>query len=207
MKRERKLTEREIKRVEALNVITGEYSNEGYKRDDVTVSIVFANIISFIWGIPFVVAFVCWFIIRNGNWEHLSVPELFVFAIVLVALVVVHELLHGLVWGLFAPGGFRKIEFGFIKEMLTPYCTCGEPLKKGEYILGTLMPGLVLGILPAIAGVLCGSLFWLMIGVLMTVSAGGDFIVIVKMLFYKAKSNDMVIMDHPSECGFVVFKR
>ena len=57
----------------------------------------------------------------------------------------IHEGIHGLTWGLLSPDGFSTIEFGLIKEYMTPYCYCGTPLTRGQYILGSMMPTLVLG--------------------------------------------------------------
>ena len=57
--------------------------------------------------------------------------------------VVVHELIHGLVWSFFCKDGLHSIHFGFQLKTLTPYCHCAQPLDKGGYIAGTLAPGVV----------------------------------------------------------------
>jgi hypothetical protein len=41
----------------------------------------------------------------------------------------------------------------------------------------------------------------------MIFGGGGDFIIILKMLLYRAKGKDAVYYDHPYECGFVVFEK
>lgn len=60
-------------------------------------------------------------------------------------LTVVHELIHGITWGIFAEKHFQSINFGVIWKMLTLYCHCSVPLKKWQYVLGAAMPTLVLG--------------------------------------------------------------
>src|SRR5690606_9207687 len=64
------------------------------------------------------------------------------FLVVVIVGVVVHELIHGITWAIFAKNGLRSIKFGILKEMLTPYCHCQEPLKLKPYLLGAMMPGL-----------------------------------------------------------------
>ena len=206
-KKERKLTEKEALRVERLNARTAELESEGYVRKDQIISILFAKIMAFALSIPFIVIFGWWFEIRNGLHFEMTFTESIAFLVLILVMVVVHELLHGLTWGLTAPNGFKSIAFGFMKENLTPYCTCGEPLTKGAYILGAFMPCLVLGIIPAVAAVFANSTLWLLIGLLMIMGAGGDLTIIIKLLTYRTDAKDVIILDHPSECGFIVFEK
>lgn len=203
----RKLTEKEQQRLERLDRITEELGGKGYERQDRTISITFANVMAFVWALPFAALFLVWFRARNGFLFRTTIPGLLAFLLLMFALTVVHEMVHGLTWGLFAPGGFRSIDFGFIRELLTPYCVCVDPLKKWQYLLGSVMPCLILGILPCIAAVLGGSVLWLALGLVMIIGAGGDLTIFARMLFDRACRGDAVIMDHPSEAGYVVFAR
>jgi hypothetical protein len=134
---------------------------------------------------------------------HFGLPMLAVF----IALVFVHEGLHGVTWALFAENGFKDIEFGLMKELLTPYCTCAAPLKKGQYILGALMPLIVLGLIPTAAGILSGSLFWTIIGLMMVLSAGGDMLIVLKLLLWKSGAAEQRFVDHPTLAGLAAFER
>jgi len=67
--------------------------------------------------------------------------------VAIIAGIVVHELIHGLVWGIYAPSRFKSISFGVIWKMLTPYCHCSEPMKVKNYMKGALAPLVVLGII------------------------------------------------------------
>ncbi len=87
--------------------------------------------------------------------------------------------------------------------MLTPYCHCKEPLKIKHYIIGAIMPAIILGLLPAIYAVIYGSLNWLLFGVFFTMAAAGDFLVI--NLIYKENMNDYV-QDHPKEAGCYIYR-
>lgn len=59
-----------------------------------------------------------------------SFQEIIALLAALFLLIVIHEAIHGLTSGIFAKGHRNAIAFGVIWEMLTPYCTCAEPLAK-----------------------------------------------------------------------------
>ena len=75
--------------------------------------------------------------------------------------------------------------------------------------MGALMPCIVLGILPTAIGILLGShlLFW--IGIVMILSAGGDIMIVWKILAFKKqdKSEEVLIYDHPTQAGSVIFEK
>jgi hypothetical protein len=119
----------------------------------------------------------------------------------------VHELVHGITWGIFAAHHFKDIEFGVMWQLLTPYCTCTVPLTKRQYILGGLMPLIVLGIIPTAIAIAAGSFFWLIIGLVMILSAGGDILLVWKLIRYKTDKQDVLIYDHPTKAGSIVFEK
>ena len=131
------------------------------------------------------------------------------FIVLFVVLIVVHELIHGLTWSMFSEHHFKDIEFGFMKELLTPYCTCTTPLPKKHYILGALMPCIVLGIIPTTIGILIGSSFLFWIGIVMILSAGGDIMIVWKVMKFKKQdeSKEIFIYDHPTQAGSVIFEK
>jgi len=205
---ERILTEKELARLDRLNKITEDLTKQGYVRKDKIISVLFANVMAIVLSMPFIILFGVWFLSHNDSTSReFYAPSFFLVFVGIIILTVVHEGIHGLTWGLFAPSKFKAIEFGFMVKQLTPYCTCGEPLKKAQYILGGFMPFLVLGILPCIVAVYINSVYLLILGMAMIMGAGGDLTIILKMLFYKSSSSDVIILDHPTECGFIIFER
>lgn len=132
-------------------------------------------------------------------------PEnpLIVVAIVLGG-IVLHELLHGITWVPFCKKGFKSIRFGIWLKMLTPYCHCKEPLKKHHYMAGGIMPGLLLGILPLIIGLVQGSMGYLLLGIFFSFAGGGDFAMMWKLRKEKSSS---LLLDHPDKLGCYVYKK
>lgn len=77
------------------------------------------------------------------------------------------------------------------------------------YILGALMPCIVLGIIPVALGILLGSHLWFWTGIIMILSAGGDLMIVWKVLCFKKQpeSQEILIYDHPTQAGSVIFER
>lgn len=207
-KKTRKLTPQEQKRKETFDKVCEDLAKEGYVKTDLTVSIVTANLLAVLVMAPFMLLALGVFYMTVASYDvTLTVWQgIFMFTVMIV-LIVLHELIHGLTWGYFAKKHFQSIDFGVIWSMLTPYCTCEEPLKRWQYILGAMMPTLVIGI--GLTGYACmsHSIFWLLLSELMIISGGGDFLIIYKILLHRSKGKQVYYYDHPYECGLVVFEK
>ena len=209
-KKDRKLTSAEQKRKADFERICEDMEQKGYLKKNLTVGVLKANIMAVIVMLPLVVvAFVAYLMINpiDSIEFFISFPEDIVFFAAFILLVILHEAIHGLTWGIFAKGHRKAIAFGFIWKMLTPYCTCTEPLAKWQYIVGGSMPTLVLGFAPAAVAVVMGDFGLLLLSAVMMISGGGDFFIIFKMLLNKPLNHDVLYYDHPYECGVVAFER
>lgn len=201
-------------------------------------------------SLPFIAAFIALHGVRPP-----SSGQLIAGCIAYLALIPLHEGIHGLTWGLCNPQHFKAVEFGLAREYLTPYCTCTQPLAPRSYLAGVLMPGLVLGIVPAVAGTVLGNGLVFALGALMIWGASGDMLVAARVARYigrgcakgrleepsgsattldeprhrawaspddtavgtprrgkrhangRASTIERLCVDHPTECGAVVFER
>lgn len=152
--------------------------------------------------VPFVIIWLAlWGLQVPSIWQVLAC------CIAYLVLIPTHEAIHGITWAACNPLHFKAIEFGFMRESLTPYCTCAEPLGRASYITGSLAPLVVLGLAPAIAGVALGAGVVFVLALLMILGASGDIFVVVELLRHERTGNEVICVDHPSECGLVVFER
>lgn len=214
----RELTAAELRRKAAFEDAAAKLEAAGYVRRDLTIGIVKANILAIAYTLPVIIVLgIAFFLAQPSGQISFSLGAsdglaaifsplvpLIAFFIAFAILAVVHELIHGLFWGIFAPSHFKAVEFGFIKKYLTPYCTCSEALSKVQYLIGALMPTIVLGIIPCLVAIATGSLPLFIMGALMTLSGGGDVAIVVGLLRHHAP--DAIYMDHPYECGLVAFE-
>lgn len=205
-KKERKLTEAELRRKARFEALAADMEGQGWAVHDLTIGAVKANILAFLVMFPFALAVAIWYLMVNGSLSEPSLTDMLLLLVLLIALLAAHEGIHGLVWGLCAPSGFRSIEFGVVWAVLSPYCTCAEPMKKGQYLLGSAMPTLILGFGLGIVAVYTGVSLLLYLSVLMILGGGGDFCIILKLLAYRPQG-EVVYCDHPYEVGLVAFER
>lgn len=207
-KRQRRLTGAEQLRKKRFEAAKAQLQGQGYEADDLTLGALYVNVMALVLGLPVVLALGVGFLIRNPAVSlRLGRVNLLGFLLVFLLLIVVHELIHGLSWALFAKGHWQAISFGFIVRSVTPYCTCGEALKKGQYLFGAFMPTLLLGLLPALIAVFTGSPTLFFLGALMILSGGGDLAIILKLLRHRGRAGETLYLDHPYECGLVAFSR
>ncbi|SCW64875.1 Putative zincin peptidase [Ruminococcaceae bacterium YRB3002] len=200
------MTDAEQKRQDMFDAEAARLEEEGYEAKMLTTSALSANIVGPLIGLGVSAPFVIIFLVRGLFVVEQSGSGMFftLSMIGVVASIVIHELIHGFTWGLFAKKHFKSIAFGVIWEYLTPYCCCKEPLGRVPYILGCLMPGIVLGIIPLILSCIFGGVPLLFYGVFMTVAAGGDMM-IFSMIVREKKFKDELYFDHPTQIGLVKF--
>ncbi len=204
--KERKLTQKELRRKERFDAVCAQMESDGYAKTLLTVDVAKANVLAVIVMLPFVIVAVAAYQL-TAKGVALASLNIFVFLLLIAACMVIHEGIHGLTWGCFAKSGFRSIDFGVIWSMLTPYCTCSEPLGKGVYLLGSMMPTLVLGPVLTVAACVTGDFTLLMTAVVMIIGGGGDFLIVLKILSHRAKGGEVLFYDHPTELGLVVFEK
>ena len=205
----RTLSSAEEKRLAGFEATAAELADRGYRRTDLTVGIVKANLFAVLLTVPVFVAGLWLFFSVNDieTVQFFSGNTLLVFLGGAALLTVVHELVHGLVWSFFTPRHFKDVEFGVMMQYVTPYCACTAPLKKGPYIAGALAPLFAVGVLPAAVAILTGSFPLLMLGLVMILAAAGDMMIVKNILTHKSGARETLYMDHPTQAGGVIFER
>ena len=189
------LTEAEIKRQAAFDEKEKKLLEKGYERKDIQISVLTANFGMFDFHKV---------LDENPVLYFAGIGGILAASIVLT---VVHEKIHGWFWTIGAENGKKDIEFGFQKETFTPYCTCTSPLTKSMYILGSMMPMTILGVVLGIVSIFVGSFILLAISVIQIIGGAGDIIITAMLLFHKTKGKDVVLLDHPTKIGLVAFEK
>ena len=205
----RELTEAEKRRAELFQKTKTELEGQGYEMKELTCSIIKANTLGFLYAAilaaPFLIAYFCLDLPMPGedtSWQPIVLFVLFILSLV------VHELIHGIFWS-FGVGGFKdNIEFGFIAAALTPYCACKAPMKKGCYLIGSVMPCFLLGVVPCILALVIGNFFVLVFGALGILGGGGDLLVSQMIVCHKSNGKkDQLYLDHPTKIGLALFEK
>jgi hypothetical protein len=119
-------------------------------------------------------------------------------AALLIGAIVVHEAIHGITWmlaGRLRPG---DIAYGVMWKALMPFAHPKPPITARAYAIGGAMPGIVLGLLPAIVGLATGRGAWSGFGAILLAAAAGDALVLWSL---RGVPPAMLVRDHPSRVG------
>lgn len=112
--------------------------------------------------------------------------------------IVAHEALHGITWMVAARLKPSDIRYGVLWKALTPYAHPKVPIPARAYRIGAAMPGVVLGLVPAILGIATGSAILSGWGAIFLAFACGDLLILLKIRSVPA---DALVRDHPTRFG------
>ena len=207
---ERKLTQAEEKRQRLFEATIERLRKQGYAMKDLTVEAKKANLWGSLYGLLLAVLFaIPFFFLLPRDAFHRSDDFIWKYVILIVsyvAAIVVHELIHGATWAMFTPDKWKNISFGVLWKTLNPYCTCNQPLTRGQYLAGLLAPCVVLGLVPCVVSWFNHSGWILAFGFVMTMSAGGDLL--IGSLILKTRTPpETLYYDHPTQIGLVLFEK
>lgn len=201
--KEKKLTAEQLFQQQAMDDLIAELTARGYTAKTKAITMTQANLYALVTGGPLALILFIAYITKWKSGEIgfsgllFFIPGLFLFT-------VLHELMHGVTWAAFCKNKWKSIRFGFMLEMLTPYCHCMEPLTRSQYIMGTLMPLVIAGLVPFMISYLTGNYILMALSMVMIVGAGGDISATAMILREK---NAALLLDHPTLCGSVVFTK
>jgi hypothetical protein len=178
----------------------------GYIKVDKSISMLWANIISLFLAIPLVIVPVVIFtLVWSGERLFVGLASIFDRPFLLiggfVVLIVVHELIHGLTWQFVSKAGRTDIKYGFQWKTITPYAHLKIPIDVNPYRWGAIMPGIVLGFMPAILGLIIGNGALYIVGVFMSFAASGDLLI---LFLLRGVQSPALIEDHPTRAGCTV---
>ena len=109
-----------------------------------------------------------------------------------------HEVLHAVGWVWFGLTPITTIRFGFQLEAFTMYAQCCVPLESRAYRAGLALPGVVLGVLPVLVGMVSGIAWVTMCGALFVAVATGDALV---LWMIRSVPQGVCVIDHPTQVG------
>ena len=90
--------------------------------------------------------------------------------------VAVHELIHGFTWMWATHSGFRHLRFGLLRGGV--YCHIDVPMSRRKYVVGALMPLLLLGVVPFLLSFATNSLWLMLFGACFIGCAMGDVLIV-----------------------------
>lgn len=174
---------------------------------DVSIPILRANLYMFAITIPLIGLLVLVFItvwdlesFLIGTYRFLALSNVVPALLIGVPL---HEFLHAVGWVYFGKKSFKEIKFGFQWKTITPYAHLTVPVQAWGYRMGTVLPGLILGLLPYLLGLVSGNGWLAALGLFFVFAAGGDLLALWVIRMVK---NQTLVIDHPSQVGCLLLE-
>jgi hypothetical protein len=121
--------------------------------------------------------------------------------IAIVALIVIHELIHAVGWKVFGKLRWQDLTFGIDRKTLSPYCHAKVPMRADAYRIGAALPGILTGVVPAIIGIAQANAPLTLLAAFMISAAVGDLLV---LWVIRDVPGDALVKDHPSNAGCYV---
>jgi len=183
-----------------------ENNNEIKKEITLENSLVYIKSFVFVLPLIFCVLLFYWLIWNPDFIKELNrilIENAYLTILILIIGIVLHELLHGIFWSFFIKKRFKSIRFGIIISSLTPYCHCKEPMILWNYLIGSMMPAILLGILPLFLSLLVGSFSLLIFGAVFIIGAGSDILMIWKL---RKENQNSWVLDHPDKTGCFIYQ-
>lgn len=205
MEKSKKKDKMELRK-ERVQQLCEKLEKEGYCKEDLTISAEMANTTAILTTLLPIGIYIILFNYIAG-WEAYININVYLLVISMFISLIVHELIHGLFFGIFAPSHFSAIEFGVLWKSLNPYCYCGEPITKVQYLISVLMPGIILGTCVGAVAIITGSATWLVFSLFSYVGASGDFLVALKIMRFSDNGKKALFVDHPDKPGLLVFSK
>lgn len=121
----------------------------------------------------------------------------FLLGAILAVNTILHELLHGIGWALIGQAGWDSISFCL--NGILPSCSCHLVLKKDSYLIGILLPAMVLGSLSCLFLAVCPGTVSVFATLTNFTMAGADLAIAMEAL-----KGDFIFMEsHPIKAGFI----
>ena len=155
-------------------------------------SLVFAGIIFAVLG--FIYYRIWGYFIQQPSLNNINV----LFLLVAAGFLFVHEIIHAIVWS-----KHTDVKFDFIFKSLFRLCYCENAIKMKKYIIGLIIPSIILGIIPAVAGMVLGNKAIFLFGLIMIAAGGDDFFAVYVL---RKANKESWIKDMKSRIGFIVYE-
>jgi len=132
---EKRLTKTQQEGKEIFETLRDELSAAGYKEKPVLVSALKANVVALLIAIPMIMILYSFYEFVHEDTGQTSISMTGMLLLAFFVSIVIHELIHGISFALFTKEGWKSIKFGVIWKVVTPYCTCREPLPRNQYLV------------------------------------------------------------------------
>ena len=156
------------------------------------------NILSII--LFLIVSIIVLLIEKNDNY---IINYNFNFFIYMILWLFLHEILHGIGFGIYKNVNKKNIVFGIALEKGIFYCMCKQNIKRKIILTSLLFPITIIGIITLIIGMIINNFTLIFLSILNIVSSIGDIV----MIIYFIRVKDVTYLDLDDITSFTVLSK
>lgn len=162
-----------------------------------TLNMTILNILAII---LFIVVSLIVILIEHHDKYTINTPTLTLF-ILMVIWLIIHEILHGIAFGLFKEVNKKNITFGMYLEKGVFYCMCKQNITKKVILTSLLFPFTIIGLITLIIGMIINNYELVFLSILNITGSIGD---IIMTIYFLKCPNDIIYIDQDDCTSFTV---
>lgn len=164
---------------------------------DLTISGAVANTVGVVLSLVVLGGAVGLYLLVWRGWDFTPADGV-ILMVSLFAGVPLHEALHLLGYVVFGKAPWKALRVGILWKQLTPYAACTVPLPVRAYRRAIVLPGVALGLIPMLLGLLTRSTGLTLGGGFLLGAATGDLLI---LWLLRSTPSTHRVLDHPDRIG------
>ena len=189
--------------IETYNNLRQKFIDNGYKETAYIMNGFSSNSKAVLYVFPIAIMYLMTSVYFKGAFFEGSFINFIIVILLLMISTPIHEYLHGLGWAIFCKDKFKSISINLSFGFRDDYCHCREELSSMQYIFGTILPFIVLSIVPLFISIFIPSNTLFLFAFSSLFSCSADIYNIIKAL----KHRQGTVLDYPTDTGFVIFEK
>lgn len=162
-----------------------------------TLNMTILNILAII---LFIIVSLIVILVEHGNQYTINQPTITLF-ILMVIWLIIHEILHGIAFGLFKEVAKKNITFGMYLEKGVFYCMCKQNITKKVILTSLLFPFTIIGLITLIIGMIINNYELVFLSIVNITGSIGD---IIMTIYFLKCPNDIIYLDQDDCTSFTV---
>lgn len=182
-----------------------ELEAKGYVKREKTIEIMKAYKIAIISTVILSIVGLLGYIIVWGFLNVLNAPWKIYFSIVAIVIggFALHQLIHGIGFGIFSSGKWKSIKYGLDEETLKPYCSSSEAITVYQYRIVKLSPIIFTALLPYVVSMINGNFILMIASLVLFILCGID---IVTLFLVRKEDKKALVFNNIKDCGCIIYE-
>lgn len=182
-----------------------ELEAKGYVKRDNIIDIMKAYKVAIISTVLVAIIGATGYTIKWGFFNVLKTPWRVYFSIlgIFIGGFALHQLIHGICFGIFSGGKWKSVKFGLDDEILKPYSCSTEAITISKYRITRLLPIIFTGVLPYVVSIINGNFVLMVASLVLFIFCGID---LLALFVTRKEDKESLVFNSIKDCGCIVYE-